>query len=109
MIHTFETVIEQLSLAIKIMVKCSHAGPSNKSVNIFYCSRIGKWEHYSHTGIEYIKSVKHKTAHHKSKLTLRIYLLPILYDQAIRPRVDLFILLKPKTFFRGKMTFGRLA
>ena len=27
------------------------------------------------------------------------------YDQAIRPRVDLFILLKPKIFFfRGKMT-----
>ena len=25
----------QLSLAIEIMVKCSHAGPSNKSVDIF--------------------------------------------------------------------------
>ena len=33
--HTFRTVIEQLSLAFEIMVKCSHAGPSNKSVNIF--------------------------------------------------------------------------
>ena len=40
---------------------------------------------------------------HQSKLTLKFYLLPILYDQAIRPRVDLFILLKPKIFFRGKM------
>ena len=29
------SVIEQLSLAIEIMVKCSHAGSSNKSVNIF--------------------------------------------------------------------------
>ena len=35
LIHTFGTVIEQLSLAFEIMVKCSHAGPSNKSVNIF--------------------------------------------------------------------------
>ena len=34
-IHTFGAVIEQLSLAFEIMVKCSHAGPSNKSVNIF--------------------------------------------------------------------------
>ena len=34
-IHTFGAEIEQISLAIKIMVKCSHAGPSNKSVNIF--------------------------------------------------------------------------
>ena len=33
-IHTFGAVIEQLSLAFEIMVKCSHAGPSNKSVNI---------------------------------------------------------------------------
>ena len=31
-IHTFGAVIEQLSLAIEIMVKCSHAGPSSKSV-----------------------------------------------------------------------------
>ena len=31
-IHTFGAVIEQLYLAIEIMVKCSH---SNKSVNIF--------------------------------------------------------------------------
>ena len=47
MIHTFGAVIEQLSLAIE-MVKCSHAGPSNKSniisMNIFQCSHIGKWE-----------------------------------------------------------------
>ena len=28
-------VTEQLSLAFEIMVKCSHTGPSNKSVNIF--------------------------------------------------------------------------
>ena len=35
-IHTFGTVIEQLSLAIEIMMKCSHVSPSiNKSVNIF--------------------------------------------------------------------------
>ena len=34
-IHTFRAEIEQLSLAFEIMVKCSHAGPSNKSVNIF--------------------------------------------------------------------------
>ena len=61
---------------------------------------------YSHPGIEYIyiKSVKHKTAHHQSKLTVKFYFLPILYDPAIRPRVDLLILLKPKIFFRGKMT-----
>ena len=26
-IHTFGAVIEQLSLAIEIMVECSHAGP----------------------------------------------------------------------------------
>ena len=32
-IHTFGAVIEQLSLAFEIMVKCSYAGPSNKSVN----------------------------------------------------------------------------
>ena len=34
-IHTFGSVIEQLSLTIEIMVKSSHAGPSKKSVNIF--------------------------------------------------------------------------
>ena len=36
-IHSFGTVIEQLSLAFEIMVKCSHAGSkkSNKSVRIF--------------------------------------------------------------------------
>ena len=34
-IHTFGPVIEQLSLAFEIMVKCSYAGPSKKSVNIF--------------------------------------------------------------------------
>ena len=34
-IHTFGAVIEQLSLTIEIMVKCSHAGPSNKSGNLF--------------------------------------------------------------------------
>ena len=43
-IHTFEAVIEQLSLTIEIMVKCSHAGPRNKNVNIFQCILIGKWE-----------------------------------------------------------------
>ena len=45
-IHTFGAVIEQLSLAIEIMVKCSHAGPSNKSVNIFNAVIFGngKWE-----------------------------------------------------------------
>ena len=31
-IHIFGAVIEQLSLAIEIMVTCSHAGPSNKRV-----------------------------------------------------------------------------
>ena len=44
MIHTFEAVIEQLSLTFEIMVKCSHDGPSNKSVNIFYAVLLGKWE-----------------------------------------------------------------
>ena len=34
-IHTFGAVIEQLSLAFEVIVKCSHAGPSYKSVNIF--------------------------------------------------------------------------
>ena len=34
-IHTFRAEIEQLSLAFEIMVQCSYAGPSNKSVNIF--------------------------------------------------------------------------
>ena len=34
-IHTFGAVIEQLSLAFECMVKYSHAGLSNKSVNIF--------------------------------------------------------------------------
>ena len=33
-IHTFGPVIEQLFLAFEIMVKCSPAGLSNKSVNI---------------------------------------------------------------------------
>ena len=64
---------------------------------------------YSHSGKElyihiYIKSVKHKSAYHQSKLTIKLCLLPILYDQTIRPRVDLFILLKPKIFLMGKMT-----
>ena len=64
---------------------------------------------YSYSGIElyihiYIKSVKHKTAHHQSKLTLKFYLLPILYDKALRTRKDLLILLKPNIFFNGKMT-----
>ena len=31
-IHTFGAVIEQLSLAIEIMVKCNHVGSSNKRV-----------------------------------------------------------------------------
>ena len=54
-IHTFGAVIEQLSLAIEIMVKCSHAGPSNKIVIIFSYSRIGKQKMgtYSHSGIEF--------------------------------------------------------
>ena len=34
-IHAFGAVIEQLSLAIEIMVKCNHVRPSNKSVNVF--------------------------------------------------------------------------
>ena len=34
-IYTLGAVIEQLSLAFENMVKCSHAGPSNKSVYIF--------------------------------------------------------------------------
>ena len=34
MIPTFGAVIEQLYLTIEIMVKCSHAGPNNKNVNI---------------------------------------------------------------------------
>ena len=46
---------------------------------------------------------KHITAHHQSKLALKAFLY-CQYDQAIRPRVDLLILLKPKIFFRGKMT-----
>ena len=49
-IHTFGAVIEQLSLTIEIMVKCSHAGPSNKSVKVL----LGIWEMgtYLHSGIE---------------------------------------------------------
>ena len=45
-IHTFGALIEQLSLAIEILVKYSHAGPSiNKSVTILMQSyNIGKWE-----------------------------------------------------------------
>ena len=34
-IHTFGAAIKQFSLAIEIMAKCSHAGPSNKTVIIF--------------------------------------------------------------------------
>ena len=55
----------------------------------------------------YIKSVKHKTAHHQSMFSLKFYLLPILYDQAIRPRVDLFI--EAQDIFQGKDDIGRLA
>ena len=40
-IHTFGPLIEQLSLAIEIMVKCSHAGPSNKSVIYFNAVVLG--------------------------------------------------------------------
>ena len=42
-IHTFGAVIEQLSLAFEItcIVKCSPAGPSNKSVNIFNAVVLG--------------------------------------------------------------------
>ena len=47
-IHTFRGVIEQLSLTIEIMVKCSHAGPCNKSVN----SNAVLLGNYSHSGIE---------------------------------------------------------
>ena len=41
MIHTLRAEIEQLSLAFEIMVKCSYAGPSNKSVNIFNAVVLG--------------------------------------------------------------------
>ena len=41
MIHTFGAVIEQLSLTIEIMVKCSHAGPSNKSVKTLNAVLLG--------------------------------------------------------------------
>ena len=41
MIHTFGAVIEQLSLPFEIKFKCSHAGPSNKSVNIFNAVVLG--------------------------------------------------------------------
>ena len=52
---------------------------------------------YSHSGIElYIHT----------QLTNQSFIY-CQYDQAIRPNVDLFILLKPKIFFRGKV--GRLA
>ena len=49
-IHTFGAVIEQLSLTIEIMVKCRHAGPSNKIVKVL----LGIWEMgtYYHSGIE---------------------------------------------------------
>ena len=54
MIHTFGAVIEQLSLAIEILIKCSHPGPSNKSVKRSQYSHIGNREMgtYSHSGIE---------------------------------------------------------
>ena len=68
-IHTFGPLIEQLSLAIEIIVKCSHACPSNKSVNIFGCSCIGKWE-LIHTLVHSLFRLKHKTAHHQSMLAL---------------------------------------
>ena len=41
-IHTFGPLIEQLSLAIEIIVKCSHAGPSNKSVNGHFHYKLEK-------------------------------------------------------------------
>ena len=41
MIHTFGAVIEQLSLTIEIMVKCSHAGSSNKSVKTLNAVLLG--------------------------------------------------------------------
>ena len=49
-IHAFGEVMEQLSLTFEIMAKCSHAGPSNKSVKVL----LGIWEmgSYSHSGIE---------------------------------------------------------
>ena len=40
-IHTFGAVIEQLSLTIEIMVKCSHAGPSYNSVDKFNAVLLG--------------------------------------------------------------------
>ena len=35
-IHTFGAVIEQLSLAFEIMVKCSHAGPIVTKLWIYF-------------------------------------------------------------------------
>ena len=69
---------------------------------------------YSNSGIElythiYIKSVKHKAAHHQSKLTLKFYLMPILYDQAIRPRVEFVYIIEAHDIFRGKDDIDRLA
>ena len=52
-IHTFGAVIEQLSLAFEIKVKCSHACLSNKCE---YILMQLYWEMgtYSHSRIEYI-------------------------------------------------------
>ena len=54
---------------------------------------------YSNSGIELhihaysLFRLKHKTAHHQSKLALKFS-----FTANIRPRVDLFLLLKPKIF-----------
>ena len=54
MIHTSGAVIEQLSLAFEIMVKWSHAGPSNKRMQLYW--EMGT---FSHSGIElYIHTLK---------------------------------------------------
>ena len=50
MIHTFGAVIEQLSLAFEIMVKCSHAGPEYILMQLYW--EMGT---YSHSGIELYK------------------------------------------------------
>ena len=57
MIHTFGAVIEQLYFAFESMVKCSHAGLSNKCEYILMQLYL-KMGTYSHSGIElYIHTV----------------------------------------------------
>ena len=62
MIHTFGAVIEQLSLAIEITVKCSHA--ELQKCEYILMQSIWEMGTYSHSGIElyihiYIKLAKH--------------------------------------------------